>query len=626
MGALAYDRCDTRERRTMTDTPATSGPTAPVPKDPQPSVDRIDGLANRILTGDILLPKFQRSFVWERPQIIALLDSVGRGYPIGSVLLWQSRQELRSESRIADLEIQLPKPDYPVNYLLDGQQRLSTICAAMYWNGTDPRSRWNLAYDLRAQEFVHLDTLDDPAPYRIRLNRLSDAARYFTHVGALDSSGMEDREELKERANALFNRFKDYKIATVTLGDMAIEDVAPIFERINSTGTPLTIVDLMRAATWSPDFDLIETIDSLLAALGAKDFGDIDKKVVLRNLSAAAGGGFSTDSIDDLRKRSAEGLRAAANDVRQAYLRMVDYLTTQIRIPRSQIVPYVNQLTVLAEVFRQVPAPTAEQYRAIDKWFWQTALSGYFSGWNTGMMAADLSAVSKFTTGETNEIRASVMAPTAQLWTARQFRSNNAHAKLLAIVLSHREPTDLLTGQRIDTRAALAWTNQKEFHHFFPRDYLSGRGVVQQRINSLANIVMLTSDSNKKITNRAPSDYLVDVEAALGNALEEALDRNLISQEAFEAARQDDFERFLALRAKTIHARVMDLAGWAAEAESQPPLNVEVTGDGSETLEAQAEAPDYTYEPPARDAVAATGEAFAGNPFVERVRRSRPSS
>lgn len=596
----------------MADAP-TSGPTAPVPRDPQPSVDRIDGLANRILTGDILLPKFQRSFVWDRPQIISLLDSVGRGYPIGSVLLWQSRQELRSENRIADLEIQLPKPDYPVNYLLDGQQRLSTICAAMYWNGTDARSRWNLAYDLRAQQFVHLDTLDDPPPYRIRLNRLPDAARYFAHVGALDSSGMDDREELKARANALFNRFKDYKIATVTLGDMAIEDVAPIFERINSTGTPLTIVDLMRAATWSPDFDLIDTIDSLLAHLAGKDFGQIDKKVVLRNLSAAAGGGFSTNSIDDLRKRSSEGLTNAANEVREAYLRMVDYLTTQIRIPRAEIVPYVNQLTVLGEVFRQISAPNADQYRAIGEWFWQTALAGYFSGWNTGSMAADLAAVSTFARGEVDQIRAAVTAPTAQIWTARQFRSNNAHAKVLAIVLSHREPVDLLTGQRIDTGAALAWTNQKEFHHFFPRDYLAGRGVVQQRINSLANIVMLTSDSNKRVTNRAPSDYLADVESALGDALPDALARNVISQEAFEAAKADDFERFLALRARDIHERVMELAGWAAAVEDQPGPSVELASDAPEALEAQGEEPDYTYEPPAHDAIAATAEELATN-------------
>jgi hypothetical protein len=125
-----------------------SGPTAPVPKDPQPTVDRIDELARRILVGDILLPKFQRAFVWEKKQILRLLDSVNRGYPIGSVLLWQSRQELRSENSLADLPIKLPKPDYPVNYLLDGQQRLSTICGAMYWHRKDPFSDWNIAYDL----------------------------------------------------------------------------------------------------------------------------------------------------------------------------------------------------------------------------------------------------------------------------------------------------------------------------------------------------------------------------------------------------------------------------------------------------------------------------------------------
>lgn len=82
-----------------------SGPSAPVPKDPQPSVDRIDELARRVLAGDILLPQFQRDFVWKRQQVLDLLDSIAQNYPIGSLLLWQSRQELRRENRIADLEI-----------------------------------------------------------------------------------------------------------------------------------------------------------------------------------------------------------------------------------------------------------------------------------------------------------------------------------------------------------------------------------------------------------------------------------------------------------------------------------------------------------------------------------------
>uniref|UniRef100_UPI000ADA2D48 DUF262 domain-containing protein n=1 Tax=Nocardia vaccinii TaxID=1822 RepID=UPI000ADA2D48 len=74
-------------------------------------------LARRIKSGDILLPKFQREFVWNRKQVLELLDSVARDYPIGSVLLWQSREELASDRTIANLEVAEPRDDYPRNYL-----------------------------------------------------------------------------------------------------------------------------------------------------------------------------------------------------------------------------------------------------------------------------------------------------------------------------------------------------------------------------------------------------------------------------------------------------------------------------------------------------------------------------
>ena len=136
---------------------------------PEPSVDRIEELAGRILRGDILLPKFQRAFVWEGRQILDLLNSIANNYPIGSVLLWRTHSKLYSERKIADLEIAPSQQGYPVNYLLDGQQRLSTICGALYWRGTDANSRWNLAYDLRDKKFIHLKTLDDPPLHQIRL-------------------------------------------------------------------------------------------------------------------------------------------------------------------------------------------------------------------------------------------------------------------------------------------------------------------------------------------------------------------------------------------------------------------------------------------------------------------------
>jgi len=540
----------------------TSGPTAPIPKDPQPSVDRVDELARRILSGDILLPKFQRSFVWERDQILALLDSVARGYPIGSVLLWQSRQELRSENRIGDLEIKLPKPDYPVNYLLDGQQRLSTICGAMFWAGGDANSRWNLAYDLKTREFLHLSSMEDPPLHQIRLSKLSDPTAYFKHVAALDTLQTPDKADLKLHAEQLFNRFKDYKIATVTLGDMSIADVAPIFERINSTGTPLTIVDLMRAATWSPNFDLIDSIEAVLADLSDKGFDAVDKKVVLRSISAAAGGGFSSDSIDQLRNHTSDKLKDAVVATSASYKRMVDFLSTHIRVPGAKIIPYSNQLAVLGEIFRRIPTPSAAQFAATEQWFWRTAAAGYFGGWNTGMMGADLKSVANFADGNTLQIHVDLTVPGPDLWTQRQFRANNAHSKVLAIVLSYQHPKDLLTGQSIDTKAALAWQNEKEYHHFFPQDYLKQKRLSAGRINALANIVMLTSASNKKISARSPGDYLADVEKAAGANLDAWLRSNLISPAAFAAAKANDYNAFLKERASTIHAHIKSLAAW----------------------------------------------------------------
>jgi uncharacterized protein with ParB-like and HNH nuclease domain len=86
-------------------------------RDPKPAIERVEVLASRILQSDILLPKFQRDFVWERPQIIDLMDSIAKNYPIGSVLLWLSRQTLQSENNIAGLPIAERNPEYPVNYL-----------------------------------------------------------------------------------------------------------------------------------------------------------------------------------------------------------------------------------------------------------------------------------------------------------------------------------------------------------------------------------------------------------------------------------------------------------------------------------------------------------------------------
>lgn len=534
---------------------------AEVQKAPQPSVDRVEELAGRILSGDIILPKFQRDFVWSKKQVIELWDSIARNYPIGSVLLWRSRETLKAERTIADLEIGSTQYDYPVNYLLDGQQRLSSVCGALYWKGGDPDSQWNIAYDLRTSAFFHMETLDSPPNHQVRLNWLSDPALFFSQLARVSTEP--DGDKLRDSGNALFNRLKDYKIATVTLLEMSIEDVGPIFERINSRGTPLTIVDLMRAATWSDKFDLFDQIDKLLSEIEAKGFGNIDRKIVLRSLSSAAGGGYSESSIDNLRRYEADHLLKASEATQEAFKRAVDFLATELCIPADENVPYANQMVVLADAFRLLPNPNAGQRLMLKRWFWRAAVTGYFGGWNTGNMAADQQAVAAFAAGRAMDIEIPASDTGAGIWTTQQFRLNTAHAKILTLLLAFDRPVDLLTGQKIDTDQALHYANSKEFHHFFPRSFLAAKDISARKANLLANFVMLTAASNKKISNRAPSDYLKDVEVALGKQLKQALAANLISDAAYAAAKVDNYDLFIQERAKTIYARSKELTGWS---------------------------------------------------------------
>jgi hypothetical protein len=487
--------------------------------------------------------------------MLDLLDSVARNYPIGSMLLWQSRQELSNERTIAGLPVGQVKPDYPVNYLLDGQQRLSTICGALHWSPGDPQSVWNIAYDLKTQKFLHLERIDEPALHVVPLRYLASPSAYFSRLTGLDG-------ELSARAKALFDRVTDYQVAVVTLGDMSIQDVAPVFERINSTGTPLTIVDLMRAATWSPTFDLVDSIDSVLAELEPKNFHGIDRKTLLRSVAAAAGLGFESSAIDDLRNRSETELLQDVQTAKEGAKRASDFLATQIGAPSDKALPYANQFAVLTEIFRVIPHPSSEQYRQIRRWFWRTTLASYFGGWNTGQMNADRLAVWNFAHGLTQSIENSAVIPGETIWSLREFRSNSAISKMLALMLGHHQPVDLVTGQKIDVAHALAWSNDKEFHHFFPREYLLKNGYSAGRANAIANIIMLTSISNIQIKDKAPSEYLSAIAAQIGeDELIRRLDTCLITDEAYLAALDNDYEAYLSLRSRHLQQLAQRLAG-----------------------------------------------------------------
>jgi hypothetical protein len=483
------------------------------------------------------------------------LDSVAHNYPIGSVLLWSSVLELDSSRTIAGLDIEIQRADGKVDYLLDGQQRLSTICGALYWDpehDPDPNSYWNIVYDLQDKKFLHRDDLQEPLDHQIPVRLLGSPSDYFNRLVA--------PEHLDAR-KLLFDRFTDYSVAVVTLDEMPIGEIGKIFERTNTTGTPLTIVEFMRAATWSEEFDLVEAIDRIRVVLARKHYGQIDRKVLLRAIAAASGFGFSTEDIEKLRQRTPEDLNRAVEAVADATRRAVDFLTTQIRTPTADALPYMNQFAVLTEIFRQLPTPTDVQHKAIRAWFWRAVFSSYFKGWRADQMAADKKAISAFARGHTPGIEITVSLPGAQFWRRTPYYRGSAATKAFALMLAAADPVDFRSGVRIDVGQALAQSNEMEFHHFFPRAWLKTQGYRDDQSNVLANIIMLTSLSNKAISDQAPGLYLQDeIDLRSEKILIARLETGLIQSQALRHALHHDYELFLDARSQAIASWMSDLA------------------------------------------------------------------
>ncbi|GAA0120668.1 GmrSD restriction endonuclease domain-containing protein [Clostridium perfringens] len=522
--------------------------------EPKPEVERIEVLVRLVKDGHIKLPRFQRPFVWTKQNILELMDSIYKGYPIGSILLWLTKQKLASERNIADLEINELEEEYPTNYLLDGQQRLSTLCGILFWNEKDKKSVWNVVFDLEEEKFLY-DPDNEKIQY-FKLNKLLDTMDFINQCSRF--VGHPKQALYTKNAQKLLNSIKDYKIASVKIGDMSLDEVAPIFERINSTGRRLTMVDLMRAATWSGDFDLSDTIDMVRRELENKNFEAVPEIEILRNLATCAGLGVTKEDINKLRNLSSDELKVIATKCKSAYMKAVDFITTELPVTTHGYLPYSLQLTFLVEFFNLCPLPSLKQRKEIKKWFWRTSITRYFASFNTAQLNTELKNIRSFAKDEVETIPINKGLSYKELIES-QFILSKAISKTFALILASNKPQSLLDGAIINIENVLSTVNKKEYHHIFPKDYLKNKGYNNNEINTNANICILNLINNRNISNKAPREYFLELQNRLGSNLEEVLESNFINKKAYECALINDYNGFINARNKIIIDKAKEL-------------------------------------------------------------------
>ncbi|MBD5405041.1 DUF262 domain-containing protein [bacterium] len=288
----------------------------------------VDEIQNR----EYILPTIQRNFVWKPEDIECLFDSILRGYPFGIFLFWKMNEKIRENYRFyefcedyiqgeAQTQLNCPLATGCKYGILDGQQRLTSMCVALKGSYTYARSSNSL---VKRKFYFNLLNNQEPSDFKFEFKFLSDRElerdrkNYWYLVNnILNTSvwpsvasankvyqtlkeGIKTNDELLakfkeqefdivEKLAALYNCICYEKLVNIT--EITSEDeneVLDIFVRLNNQGKPLSRTDFIFSkivAVWS---NAREEIENLQQHDSIKKFNIFNKDMIMRVCLAIA--------------------------------------------------------------------------------------------------------------------------------------------------------------------------------------------------------------------------------------------------------------------------------------------------------------------------------------------------
>lgn len=467
-----------------------------------PSNPRLSSLLSDVARGNIKIPVFQREYVWTDEQIMSLLDSIYHGYPVGSLLLWSTKEALKHERNVGGFELPKTPEDYPVNYVLDGQQRLTTLYGVFNSDAktADPElaDRFNVCFVPDVEQFLHYSEADPAKSINLRV--ILDTTKLLPELKRFDDKANTVIARLTER-------FKDYEFPVVTIKDRSNQEVCRVFQRINSSGTSLSTLELLAAWTWSDQFDLRKEIETVLDKLSDKGYEQLDETLLMRSLAAVVLDRIEADELVDVRP---EALIEGMLRLKQAIYATIDFLEKELQIKNVIFIPFPIMIVPLVKFFALTQKPNAAQMRALKRWFWFVSFTQrYKAGTNVAVME-DLGAMKEL--AKNPAVFDGLNAAVDPNLFMKTWRINSTVAKATICMLAQFSPRSFLSNNLVDLSNAMSAYNSREFHHVYPKAYLATQGIAFHESNIIANVCFLSSADNRMISDSSPADYMPKID------------------------------------------------------------------------------------------------------------------
>lgn len=510
-------------------------------KFPKTETYKISDLAEEVKKGNFRIPEFQRSFRWGARDVLALFDSVMKGYPFGNLLLWQHYAP-QDSVRIGALDVLAPEKD-AARWVIDGQQRLTSLVNAIDPDASQRDSRFALSYDLR-KGVMRLDKDLSAVDLAIPVSVLVNFGRTLQWLQEHPES-QNYIQDVQEATNLL----NSVEIPATIIVDSDESVLREIFDRINSRGKALKASEI---------FDAIHSTNQLqgenglsLAAirnrLNAKTgFGLNETEVVLQALLVRRHPDVSRDVHDEFSvsrsaqsdfPRESQAEAFAATEV--ALLKAIEFLQTDVGVPHNAFLPFRFQLLVLVRFFAVYPDPHIKNRALLSRWFWRASvsarglkLSGRVS--DVRMLARSISRDSE---DESVQRLLDSVASEYQFDTASldSFQPNQAFSKMICLALWALEP------ENVETHAPISVTEIG--------DFLGDGG----RLSEV--VVSLVKGQSRFAANRFIS--LVDSATMMEHLILSAttsfdLKSHLLTTDMVDALKVEDSDLFLNLRRRAL--------------------------------------------------------------------------